>query len=88
MLLQTAYLLAGIAAIWLLATVCPFVSLHVVFLDETHVTLVAAKRFLSCKSCKTQLIELFIKLLHYTSYRCAATYRCESSRVVGGGTSE
>lgn len=44
---RVAYLLAGIAAIWLLATVCPFVSLHMVLLDKTHVTLVTAKRLLS-----------------------------------------
>lgn len=47
--LHVAYLLAGIASIWLLATVCPFVPLHMVLLDEAHVTLVTAKRFLPCK---------------------------------------
>lgn len=46
---HVTYLLAGVAAIWLLATVCPLVSLHVVLLDKTHVTLVTAKRLLSCK---------------------------------------
>lgn len=43
------YLLAGIAAIWLLAAVSPFVSLHMVLLDKAHVTLVTAKRLLSCE---------------------------------------
>lgn len=42
-----AYLLAGIASIWLLATVCPFVSLHMVLLYKTHVTLITAERLLS-----------------------------------------
>lgn len=44
---QITYLLTCIAAIWLLATVCPFVSLHMVLLDKAHVTLVTAKRLLS-----------------------------------------
>lgn len=47
--LQISYLLAGIAAIWLLATVSPFVPLHVILLDKAHVTLVTAERLFPCK---------------------------------------
>lgn len=41
------YLLAGVTLVWLFSTVCSFMSLHVVFLNEAHVALVTAKRLLS-----------------------------------------
>lgn len=41
-------LLAGLTPVRLLSAVRPFVPLHVVFLDEAHVALVAAEWLLSC----------------------------------------
>lgn len=89
---QVAYLLAGIAAIWLLATVCPFVSLHMVLLDKTHVTLVTAKRLLSWEKAGTSMLGLVActhsKRFRYTIYPSAETHHCGSSHAAGAGISE
>lgn len=61
--LDVAYLLAGITTIWLLATVCPFVSLHMILLDKTHVTLVTTKRLLSWKG-KVETPQSKYSLIH------------------------
>lgn len=59
-------MLAGIAAIGLLATVCPFVSFHVVLLDKTHVTLVTAERLLSTVDLLVPLEQVFLNEAHVT----------------------
>jgi len=97
-----AYLLAGIAAIRLLAAVCPFVSLHMVLLDKAHVTLVTAERLFPWKRQQIQFQSLCHSNKDYRMNRyswrgihskskthpTAHTHRCGSSHAAGAGTSE
>lgn len=52
---RLAYLLAGLTSVRLLSAVCPLVPLHVVLLNESHVTLVTAEWLLSCQTEAAQL---------------------------------
>lgn len=45
---KSFYLLACITFIWLFSAVCSLVPLHVVLLNEAHVTLVTAEWLFSC----------------------------------------
>lgn len=45
-----------ITLIGLLSTVCPFVSLHMIFLDESHSTLIATKWLFSYRRNKQWLL--------------------------------
>lgn len=85
---KPAYLLAGVTAVRLLATVSSFVSLHVVLLDESHVTLVTAKRLLSYIGKKEmEMLRLVQVNISVSTAPGAGTHHCGSSRASAADTS-
>lgn len=69
-------LLAGLTSVGLFSAVCPLVPLHVVLLNETHVTLVTAEWLLSTVDFLVSLEEVFLNETHVALVASEGSFTC------------